>query len=93
MPRVTFLMAVTTLGGAERRAWRLGERLYSAARDGDVKLSASLIKAKADLDYRGSFGNTPLIVAASKGYLSVARVLISAGADVHIKEYACRARS
>ena len=65
------------------RAERLGEQLYGAARWGDLQLTRSLLRAKAAVDYRGpKFKNSPLMDAASRGYLSVARALIAAGADV-----------
>lgn len=65
------------------KAERLGERLYGAVRWGDLRPVRSLLQAKASVDYRGpKFRNTPLMDAASHGYLSVARVLIAAGADV-----------
>ena len=89
---VTSDRVTRTLGGAiEGKSGRIeldgsdsgGERLYHAVRLGEVDHSRALIAAKADVDYRGpKFGNTCLMVAASRGFLQVARVLIAGGAAV-----------
>ena len=44
-----------------------------------------LLGARADCDVQNSNGNTPLHLAAGKGWLDVAERLAVAGADPHIK--------
>ena len=45
----------------------------------------ALLGARADCDVQNSNGNTPLHLAAGKGWLDVAERLAAAGADPHIK--------
>jgi ankyrin repeat protein len=54
---------------------------------GDTTLVASLIKSGAKINY-SSFddGLTPLIAAAQHGHLEVVKILISAGADINLKD-------
>ena len=44
-----------------------------------------LLAAHADCDVQNSNGNTPLHLAAGKGWIQVAELLAAAGADPHIK--------
>lgn len=44
-----------------------------------------LLAAKADCDVQNSNGNTPLHLAAGKGWIQVAELLAGAGADPHIR--------
>ena len=56
--------------------------LHYAAHFGDARLTAALLKAKADPDARNEFGTTPLAEAATAGNAEVIGLLLKAGADV-----------
>ena len=45
-----------------------------------------LIDAGADIEAKGVFGGSPLVVSCSKGNLNVAKVLIKAGAEVFVSD-------
>lgn len=45
----------------------------------------ALLRARADADVQNSNGNTPLHLAAGKGWLDVAERLAGGGADLHIR--------
>ncbi len=56
--------------------------LHLAGASGDVRAVAALVAAGADIDAtEESWGQTPLIFAASKGRTGVVRTLLEAGAD------------
>ena len=56
--------------------------LHLAGASGDVRAVAALVAAGADVDAtEESWGQTPLIFAASKGRTAVVRTLLEAGAD------------
>ena len=44
-----------------------------------------LIKAGAGLNVKNKDGNTPLILAAWRGYIEMGQLLIKAGADINIQ--------
>jgi uncharacterized protein len=56
--------------------------LHYAAHFADMRLIATLLKAKADPNARNEFGSTPLAEAATTGNADAIRLLLKAGADV-----------
>ncbi|KAE9621026.1 putative ankyrin repeat-containing domain-containing protein [Lupinus albus] len=66
-----------------------GERLVSAARDGDLVEAKVLLKWNPGLAKYSTFGglNSPLHFAASKGHNEIVTLLLENGADVNIKNY------
>ena len=44
-----------------------------------------LLRAKAEVDQAGIYGDTPLIVAAANGHLACVELLLAGGANVHHK--------
>ena len=60
--------------------------LYCAAQDGHVDILKLLIKAKGDVNQVTKEGEVfPLMVASGRGLVEVVELLLSNGADVHIK--------
>ncbi|KAL9257710.1 arginine N-methyltransferase 2-like protein [Drosera capensis] len=57
-----------------------GEKLCSAARDGDEDKVQSLIDAGADVTHFDADGLTPLMHAAKRGHAAIVRLLLEAGA-------------
>ncbi|KMZ62840.1 E3 ubiquitin-protein ligase XBAT33 [Zostera marina] len=66
-----------------------GERLVSAARDGDLLEAKMLLEFNPCLAKYSTFGglNTPLHFAASKGHNDIAALLLENGADVNSRNY------
>jgi hypothetical protein len=62
------------------------QKLIEAVQAGDTSSVASLLEAGADPNATSYKGKTPLMRAASLGYVEVARVLLDAGADVNIRK-------
>lgn len=60
-----------------------GTALHVAAYMGETEIAYLLLKNMADVNARGSAGQTPLHAAALDGRLNVAEVLISHGADIN----------
>ena len=54
--------------------------LHIAAINGNLQITAILIKASARLDVRDRLGNTPLHLAADRSQFEVAKLLLDAGA-------------
>ena len=59
------------------------KQLFSAVTEGDVEKVKKLISEGVDVDIRNSIGQTPLLMASSRGYDEMAEFLISRGADVN----------
>src|SRR5262245_45233705 len=74
-PLTSVVLALAQLGAG-------GDRLHSAARDGDLVALESLLQAGVDPDLRDADGRAPLHVAAAAGQTAALEMLIEAGADV-----------
>ncbi|TKY45135.1 E3 ubiquitin-protein ligase XBAT33 [Spatholobus suberectus] len=66
-----------------------GERLVSAARDGDLVEAKMLLECNPCLAKYSTFGglNSPLHFAASKGHNEIVALLLENGADVNSRNY------
>ncbi|KAI5073036.1 hypothetical protein GOP47_0011049 [Adiantum capillus-veneris] len=66
-----------------------GERLVSAARDGDLVEARALLEFNPLLARYSTFGalNSPLHFAAAKGHNEIVNLLLEHGADVNIRNY------
>lgn len=66
-----------------------GERLVSAARDGDLVEAHALLEFNPLLAKYSTFGalNSPLHFAAAKGHNEIVNLLLEHGADVNIRNY------
>ncbi|KAL9317546.1 hypothetical protein ACSQ67_014063 [Phaseolus vulgaris] len=66
-----------------------GERLVSAARDGDLVEAKMLLKCNPCLAKYSTFGglNSPLHFAAAKGHNEIVALLLENGADVNSRNY------
>ncbi|XP_072074179.1 E3 ubiquitin-protein ligase XBAT33 isoform X1 [Arachis hypogaea] len=66
-----------------------GERLVSAARDGDLVEAKMLLECNPCLSKYSTFGglNSPLHFAASKGHNEIVALLLENGADVNSRNY------
>ncbi len=62
--------------------------LHIVVRRRDTPWLGFLLQANADVDIRDRDGNTPLLLAASTGYVEGVRVLIAVGARVDLKNNA-----
>lgn len=58
--------------------------LHYAAREGHHRIVAALLHMGVDKDTLDAAGQTPLIVAASRGLLPVVKTLLNADAGVHL---------
>jgi ankyrin repeat protein len=58
------------------------ETLWQAARDGDLDAINSGLSQGAQINARGSYGDTALNLAAENGHLAVVERLLEAGADI-----------
>lgn len=56
--------------------------LHIAAMNGNLQITAILIKAQVRLDLRDPLGNTPLHLAVDRNQTEVAKLLIDAGAPI-----------
>lgn len=63
----------------------LGQELLTAVFDGDLQRVTEVLNEGADINYRGSHGETALHVAASDPTLDMVRLLLEKGADKTIK--------
>ena len=61
-----------------------GEALSNTATLGDDTKLDMLIKAGADVNWSGTYVDTPLILAAHRGFIKCVKLLLEAGADVNM---------
>uniref|UniRef100_M8BZV3 Serine/threonine-protein phosphatase 6 regulatory ankyrin repeat subunit B n=1 Tax=Aegilops tauschii TaxID=37682 RepID=M8BZV3_AEGTA len=70
-----------------------GERLVSAARDGDIQEARALLELNPRLARYSTFGirNTPLHYSAAKGHHEIVSLLIETGVDINLRN--CRGQT
>ncbi|XP_067653400.1 putative ankyrin-containing lipoprotein Lxx09580 [Haliotis asinina] len=62
-----------------------GRDLYDASRDGDLERVKRILAARhVDINYRGGWSRTPVMVAAYRGHRDVVEFLVGRGADVSL---------
>lgn len=66
-----------------------GERLVSAARDGDVQEAKALLEYNPRLARYSTFGvrNSPLHYSAAQGHHEIVSLLIESGVDINLRNY------
>lgn len=66
-----------------------GERLVSAARDGDLQEAKALLECNPRLAKYSTFGvrNSPLHYSAAQGHNEIVSLLLESGVDVNIRNY------
>ena len=85
-PRSTLSRLTHTVSRAQYAAEPAGKHLYDlTTRGASPQQMSSLLSAHAhmDLDYRGAFRETPLMIAAAHSHLNAVRFLIESGASVN----------
>ncbi|KAF0900983.1 hypothetical protein E2562_037164 [Oryza meyeriana var. granulata] len=70
-----------------------GERLVSAARDGDIQEAMALLELNPRLARYSTFGirNSPLHYSAAKGHHEIVSLLIESGVDINLRN--CRGQT
>ncbi|KAJ9141225.1 hypothetical protein P3X46_031788 [Hevea brasiliensis] len=66
-----------------------GERLVSAARDGDLQEAKALLECNPRLARYSTFGvrNSPLHYSAAQGHYEILSLLIESGVDINLRNY------
>ncbi|PIA46108.1 hypothetical protein AQUCO_01600404v1 [Aquilegia coerulea] len=66
-----------------------GERLVSAARDGDLQEAKALLEYNPRLARYSTFGvrNSPLHYSASQGHHEIVSLLLESGVDINVRNY------
>ncbi|KAJ0744659.1 putative transcription factor C2H2 family [Helianthus annuus] len=66
-----------------------GERLVSAARDGDVQEAKALLEYNPRLARYSTFGvrNSPLHYSAAQGHHEIVSLLVESGVDINLRNY------
>ncbi|KAL6542562.1 hypothetical protein OROMI_024164 [Orobanche minor] len=66
-----------------------GERLVSAARDGDVQEAKALLEYNPRLARYSTFGvrNSPLHYSAAQGHHEIVSLLLESGVDINLRNY------
>ena len=59
--------------------------IHEAAKSGDLDAVKEAIKNGSNVNKRGEFQKTPLMIACENGHLEIVKFLIQQGADVNIK--------
>ncbi len=82
------LLSVATLGclTALAIAGTAPEKLWMAARKGDVEAVKALLAKGADVNAKTEYGATALSLAADKGHVEVVKILLASKADVNMKD-------
>ena len=62
-----------------------GTALHSASYAGHVQVVRTLLKCGAEVDARGVWNQSPLILASFKGHLDIVQCLLDHGADVNLQ--------
>jgi ankyrin repeat protein len=62
-----------------------GTALHSASHVGHVRVVRSLLKCGAEVDSRGVWNQSPLIIASSERHLNIVQCLLDNGADVNLQ--------
>ncbi|MFL5343103.1 MAG: PQQ-binding-like beta-propeller repeat protein [Gemmataceae bacterium] len=86
MSRLLALGFALALALAARAADDSKDRLWEAARKGDVAAVKAALDAGADVNARTPYGATALSFAADKGHGEVVKLLIARKADVNVKD-------
>lgn len=58
--------------------------LLSAAREGSPAVVTALLRARAKVNLKNSYGDSPIMIAALNGNLTVVKLLREAGADINL---------
>jgi ankyrin repeat protein len=64
----------------------LDKALLYSTQQGNVEILNMLVQAKANVNTKNKYGNTPLILAAVQGNVEIIDLLIKAGADINAKD-------
>jgi E3 ubiquitin-protein ligase XBAT32/33 len=66
-----------------------GERLVSAARDGDLQEAKALLDYNPRLARYSTFGvrNSPLHYSAAQGHHEIVSLLVESGVDINLRNY------
>lgn len=80
------LIALLLLFTGSAWSWDASGDLLAAARKGDLPAVTAALEAKADLETKTRYGQTPLFLAAMNGHAPVVKLLLEKGAQVDITD-------
>lgn len=66
--------------------WMKVNMLITAVNNGHIETVKSLIKSKADVNWKDGFNSTALMYAAAKGNLEMVNLLLESGADINASD-------
>lgn len=84
-----FLLALLVIpvgSAAQETKQQLNDKLWEAARAGDVAVVTALLDKGADVNAKFRYGATALFKAAERGNTEVVKVLLARGADASVKD-------